>query len=140
MNREQAKTEIKRAILCTDYLQKSKNNMYCCPNCGSGHGKNGTGAVKYYADTNTWHCHACDKGGDVIDAYTLQEGCDYNTALLYLAARAGVTIDTRPTAAQEFTEAEKRPQNDATEEKERQPNSAEKSQQNENNGGTFNGY
>ena len=95
MNREQAKEIIKRDILSTDYLERSKNNLYCCPKCSSGHGNHGTGAVKYYSDTNTWYCHACHSGGDVIDAYSLQNACDYNTALSHLAARAGITIDSR---------------------------------------------
>lgn len=93
MDRETARNKIKQDLPCTDYLEKSKNNMYCCPICGSGHGTHGTGAVKYYQDTNTWHCHACDRGGDVIDAYMAATGSDYNAALSYLAARIGITID-----------------------------------------------
>lgn len=94
MNRETAKERVKQQIKCTDYLERSKNGMYCCPACHSGHGTHGTGAVKYYADTNTWHCHACDTGGDVIDLYEAQEGCTYNEALTTLAAIIGITIDT----------------------------------------------
>ena len=104
MNREQAREYIKANIPCTDYLEKSKNNMYCCPypDCNSGHGANGTGAVKYYPNTNTWTCHACGRGHDVIDAYMQANGCDHNTALSYLAARAGIQIDARTTAGQDF--------------------------------------
>ena len=116
MNREQAKAIIKQAIPCTDYLERSKNNMYCCPNCGSGHGANGTGAVKYYPEGNTWYCHACETGGDVIDAYTATIGGDYNAALQQLAIRAGITIE-RPTAADDFRAAtEKSPQRSAAHE------------------------
>lgn len=99
MDREQIKQEIKQRIPCADYLEKSKSYSahnqtgYCCPSCNSGKGQNGTGAVKYYPDTNTWYCHACDKGGDVIDAYQLRNGCDYKTAVSYLAAQLGLTID-----------------------------------------------
>lgn len=93
MNREQAKEIIKRDISCTDYLEKSKSGLYCCPICGSGHGSHGTGAVKYYPVGNTWYCHACNRGGDVIDAYQAIAGTDYNTALSFLAARAGITIN-----------------------------------------------
>lgn len=103
MKRENAKEEIKKQIRCTDYLEKSKNGMYCCPLCHSGHGTHGTGAVKYYSDTNTWHCHACDNGGDVIDLYEAQEGCSYNEALTTLAASIGITIDaTRASAQSDF--------------------------------------
>lgn len=113
MNRDQAKEIIKRDILCTEYLAPAPNYRQhsdgtatglCCPACGSGthRGNKSTGAVEYYANTNTWRCHICRKGGDVIDAYQLQHNCDYNTALSSLAARAGVEIDSRPTAAQDF--------------------------------------
>lgn len=121
MNREQAKEIIKRDVSCTDYLEQSKNNMYCCPICHSGHGNNGTGAVKYYPATNTWHCHACNEGGDVIDAYRAANGCDYNEAISFLAARAGITIDSRPTAADDFkTDRTERPQSDEKLKKDRQ--------------------
>lgn len=102
MNREQAREYIKANIPCTDYLERSKNNMYCCPypDCNSGHGTHGTGAVKYYPATNTWTCHACGRGHDVIDAYMQQNGCDHNTALSYLAARAGIEIDNAQAATE----------------------------------------
>lgn len=115
MDRETARQEIRSRIRCTDYLQPSKSGLYCCPqpDCGSGHGSNGTGAVKYYPDTNTFYCHACKRGGDVIDLYQLETGADYNTALSLLAQEIGVTIDPyRPTAAQDFAPA---PQNDPVE-------------------------
>lgn len=137
MNREQAKETIKRDILCTDYLEKSKNNMYCCPICNSGHGSNGTGAVKYYPNTNTWHCFSCDNGGDVIDAYRAANGCDYNTALSYLAARAGITIDQRPTAADDFkNDPVERPRSDENAEKVKQDDQQAKALQNANTGRT----
>lgn len=115
MNREQAKEQIKSSISCTDYLERSKGDMYCCPICGSGHGKKGTGAVKYYPATNTWHCHACDRGGDVIDAYTATTGSDYSTALYHLAAQAGITINEK--TAHETTA---KPQSDENQEKDKQ--------------------
>ena len=137
MNREQAKETIKRDIPCTDYLEKSKSGLYCCPICSSGHGSNGTGAVKYYPDTNTWYCHACNEGGDVIDAYRAANGCDYNDALLYLAARAGINIDQRPTAADDFkTDAIERPQSDFISEKDTQHSQQTKAPQNANTGRT----
>ena len=140
MNREQAKEIIKRDISCTDYLERSKNNMYCCPlqDCNSGHGQHGTGAVKYYPDTNSWHCHACNRGGDVIDAYTTATGSDYNTALQELAARAGITIDGRQDAAADFAEYadsdEIKPQRGENGQKDKQPGKSIKGAQNENNG------
>lgn len=112
MNRDQAKEIIKRNVLCTEYLAPAPNYRQhndgtatglCCPACDSGtHGRDSDGAVTYYAETNTWFCFACRKVGDVIDAYQLQHNCDYNTALSSLAARAGIEIDSRATAAQDF--------------------------------------
>lgn len=92
MDRENARQEIRSRVKCTDYLQKSKSGMYCCPFCGSGTGPHGTGALKVYP-TNTWTCHACSKSGDVIDLYQQQTGTDYNTALSLMAESIGITID-----------------------------------------------
>ena len=93
MDRESTRQEIRRLIPCTKYLEKSKNGLYCCPFCGSGHGDHATGAVKYYEDTNTWYCHACRKGGDVIDLYMEITGKDYNTAISELADQLHITIE-----------------------------------------------
>lgn len=117
MDRETAKSEIRRQVRCTDYLQKSKSGLFCCPFCGSGSGSNGTGALKVY-DTNTWTCFSCNRSGDVIDLYQNETGADYNTALSLLADEIGITIDLyRPTAAADFAPAPKndpveRPQSD----------------------------
>ena len=103
MDRETARQTIRSRISCTEYLQKSKSGLYECPFCGSGSGSNGTGAVKYYDVTNTWHCFSCDRSGDVIDLYQQATGADYNAALTGLAAEIGIAISPyRPTAATEF--------------------------------------
>ena len=93
MDREQAKQEIKQRIRCEEFLKKSKGaGMYCCPFCGSGTGKNGTGALKVY-DNNTFKCFACDNHGDVITIYAEIEHLFFNEALTELANIAGITID-----------------------------------------------
>lgn len=107
MNREQAKEKIKKDVPCTDYLEKSKGNMYCCPYCKSGHGQSGTGAIKYYPETNSWTCHACHKSGDVIDLYMAQRECDFNTALYDLSAEIGIPIERGAGNAQNDFKAEK---------------------------------
>jgi len=102
MNREDAKQEIRRRARITDYLEKSKGGLYCCPFCGSGHGAHKTGAVKYYPETNTICCFgACDKKSyDIFDIYMNQYGADYNTALQMLAGEIGIEIDPyKPDAA-----------------------------------------
>lgn len=138
MNREQAREYIKQNIPCTDYLEPAPNHRgnhgYCCPYCGSGtHGNKSTGAVNYYADTNTWCCFACskDKSRDVIDAYRAATGSDYNTALSFLAERIGITIDSGTTAAQDFTDNRtERPQSDESRQKDKSPDEPEKIAQN----------
>lgn len=124
MTRENAKNEIRARISCKDYLTKSKGGLYCCPVCGSGTGIHGTGAVKVY-DNNTWYCHACQTGGDVIDLYQRNTGKGFNEALEDLAGLLGITIDRsdggtapeRPRSretertSKEHEEAAKAPQN-----------------------------
>ena len=94
-DREQLKEEICSGIRCTDYLQKSKNGLYCCPLCHSGKGNNGTGAVKYYPETNTWYCHSCEneklrgRWGDALDLIMYDRGVGYNEALKIGAAAIG---------------------------------------------------
>lgn len=102
MNREEAKQIIRERVRITDYLEKSKGGLYCCPFCGSGHGTHKTGAVKYYSDTNTICCFgACGKKSyDIFDIYMNKYGADYNTALQTLAGEIGIEIDTyKPDAA-----------------------------------------
>ena len=128
MTRDEARQEIRNRIDGRRYLTKSKNGLYCCPKCGSGTGKNHSGALNYYEDTHTWTCFACKgKGeqnysGDVIDLYMITTGTDYNTALHDLADELGITIDPyRATAADDFAdrapirkEALEAPQSDAS--------------------------
>lgn len=102
MNREEAKQIIRERVRITDYLEKSKGGLYCCPFCGSGHGTHKTGAVKYYPETNTICCFgACGKKSyDIFDIYMNKYGADYNTALQTLAGEIGIEIDPyKPDAA-----------------------------------------
>lgn len=98
LTRDEAREKILHDIPCTDYLEKARNGGYVCIYCGSGKGEHGTGAVKYYRDTNTCACFACadgsDKGRkfDVLDLMQHYEHCDYNTALKIGADKLGLTI------------------------------------------------
>lgn len=98
LTRDEARGKILHDIPCTDYLEKARNGGYVCIYCGSGKGEHGTGAVKYYRDTNTCACFACadgsDKGRkfDVLDLIQHYERCDYNTALKMGADKLGLTI------------------------------------------------
>lgn len=93
MDRETAKETIKRQISVRKYLKKAEQGSYCCPFCGSGTHKGGTGALAYYEDTNTVHCFSCGKTADSIDIFMEGMGCDFNTALLCLADELHITID-----------------------------------------------
>lgn len=105
MNRETARQEIRSRISCKDFLEKSKNGFYCCPFCPSGHGPNGTGALKLY-DTNTWTCFSCHKSGDVIDLYQQANNVGYNEALSLMAQEIGLTIDKPEVYGGKYTSAE----------------------------------
>lgn len=48
---------------------KRKDNIYNCPLCKSGTGKNKTAAFTIYPETGSWFCHACKQGGSIIDLY-----------------------------------------------------------------------
>ena len=92
MDRELVREEIRKNISCIKFLTKSKNNMYCCPFCGSGTKKNGTGALKLY-DSNTWTCHSCQKSGDVIDLMQEYYHTDYNETLTIGSDILNIEID-----------------------------------------------
>lgn len=81
-------------------------NMYVCPFCGSGTGKSKTGALSLDAKTHytTWHCFACDRGGDVFDyvgeMYKLDE---FSQRVKKAAEIVGVRVedDARPMEGQD---------------------------------------
>jgi len=55
-----------------DYVEniteKSKGKNYICPLCGSGTGKNHTGAFSIDTkDPTKWKCFSCDESGDIFD-------------------------------------------------------------------------
>ena len=65
-------SEIKRHLI--DYVEeittKSKGrNQYICPICGSGTGKNSTGAFTFYPENNTYYCFSCENSGDIFSLY-----------------------------------------------------------------------
>ena len=93
MDKEQARRLIRERISCAEFLEKSKDGFFCCPFCDSGNGKNQTGALWLYNETNTFYCHSCERWGDVIDLYRRRTGASFPEALQALASTAGVTID-----------------------------------------------
>ena len=91
MNRQEA-TEVAKEYLesyvesITDHSAKGNRKAYVCPICGSGTGRNKTGAFTITPDGLKWKCFACDRGGDTLDLIGYVEDIsDYKTKI----ARAG---------------------------------------------------
>ena len=88
-NFEQFKTKeaLKNYILT--FTEKSKErNKYICPFCGSGKGKNGTGALSIdnRRGGTTWTCFSCGHHGDIFDfAGYLNDTTDKNEQLQIVA-------------------------------------------------------
>ncbi|MBC9708003.1 MAG: toprim domain-containing protein [Enterococcus sp.] len=87
MNRQEA-TEVAKEYLesyvesITEHSAKGNRKAYVCPLCGSGTGRNKTGAFTITKDGLKWKCFACDKGGDTLDLIGYVEGIDdYNSKL-----------------------------------------------------------
>lgn len=95
-SREEARKAINGRPL-TDFValqasRKAGRNMYCCPVCGSGTGRNGTGAFHIYPDSNRVFCYAgncfTDKGEDTLGALKIIWQCDETEAI----KRAGYSL------------------------------------------------
>ena len=96
MQRQNAREELKLKL--EDYVKsitpKSKGaNMYVCPLCKSGSGKNKTGAFSI-KDKISWKCFSCNNGGDIFDLIGMVEGITSHNEQLEKAGQIfGITID-----------------------------------------------
>lgn len=73
----QLKGQLKTYVLMI--TKKSKSGNYICPLCGSGTGKNGSGAFSIQPDGKSWTCFKCNQHGDLLDLIGLKEGItDFN--------------------------------------------------------------
>lgn len=62
-------------------LDRSKGrDKYCCPFCGSGTGKNGTGEFSIMKDRIHWGCRVCGRHGDIFDLYAAINKTDTKTS------------------------------------------------------------
>lgn len=70
-----------------EITEKSKGRQYICPCCGSGTGKNKTGAftLNPATDFTTWTCFACGQKGDIFELYQKINHCDFQTAIRELS-------------------------------------------------------
>lgn len=114
MNRQEA-TEVAKEYLesyvesITEHSSKGNKRAYVCPLCGSGTGRNKTGAFTITPDGLSWKCFACDKGGDTLDLIGYVEGIDdYNSKLKRAGELFNVTIDI---PAREYQNQDKTAQN-----------------------------
>ena len=109
MTRQQIRDEINRRPI-TDFVplersQKAGANMYACPVCGSGKGRNKTGALHIYPDTMRVICYSgklcfTDKGEDTLGALRTIWKCDEAEAI----RRAGYSLDDSPAPQPKQTE------------------------------------
>ena len=92
LTRQEAIAQIKKDLDCRTMLTPSKGGLFVCPYCGSGTGSNGTGAMKYYPETNTTYCHKCNRSADPLDLLREVEELDFNGALQEGARRLSFSI------------------------------------------------
>ena len=114
MNRQEA-TEVAKEYLesyvenITEHSAKGNRKAYVCPICGSGTGRNKTGAFTITPDGHSWKCFACDRGGDTLDLIGYVEGIDdYNSKLTRAGELFNMTIDA---PAREYQNQDKTTQN-----------------------------
>ena len=91
MDRQTATEAVKERLTeyvesITDHSSKGNKRAYVCPICGSGTGRNKTGAFTITKDGLKWKCFACDRGGDTLDLIGYLEDIDDYSAKVTRAA------------------------------------------------------
>ena len=116
MDRQTATEAVKERLTeyvesITDHSAKGNRKAYVCPLCGSGTGRNKTGAFTITPDGHSWKCFACDRGGDTLDLIGYVEDIsDYKTKI----ARAGTLFNLDIEAPAEYQNQDKTAQNTDT--------------------------
>ena len=95
----------------TDHSRKGNKKAYVCPLCGSGTGRNKTGAFTITKDGLKWKCFACDRGGDTLDLIGYLEDIDDYSAKV---TRAGELFNLDIKAPAEYQNQDKTAQNTDT--------------------------
>ena len=99
MDRQTATEAVKERLTeyvesITDHSAKGNRKAYVCPLCGSGTGRNKTGAFTITPDGHSWKCFACDKGGDTLDLIGYVEDIsDYKTKIARAAELFNLDIE-----------------------------------------------
>lgn len=81
-----------------EITEKSKGNMYICPLCKSGTGTHKTGAFNIIPSSNgtAWKCHACGRGGTIIDLYAMVNSIDTKEAIKQLLKKYSSSGTPKP--------------------------------------------
>ena len=91
----------------TEKDRRAGNNMYKCPLCGSGTGRNHNGAFSITRDGKAWKCFSCNQGGDIFTLISLHEGLsDFKAQVKRAEEIAGnkmFTVYTKKTEKAEVT-------------------------------------
>ena len=77
----------------TEPSRRGGVNAYVCPLCGSGTGRNKSGAFFIYEDGTKWKCHACGESGDIFDLVEKCESIDKASAFQRVKELYGLTDD-----------------------------------------------
>lgn len=90
---EEVKSQASLRRFCEENLERV-GHTYACPCCGSGTGRNHTSAFTIYEEDGreSWKCHACGEGGDILDLYGVVRGCedDFGEKIRGVAEFAGI--------------------------------------------------
>ena len=99
MDRQTATEAVKERLTeyvenITEHSAKGNRKAYVCPICGSGTGRNKTGAFTITKDGLKWKCFACDRGGDTLDLIGYVEDIsDYKTKIARAAELFNLDIE-----------------------------------------------
>ncbi len=93
--KEQLKTFLIEYVKEITPQSKTNQNQFVCPFCSSGLGTHQTGAFTVYPETNSYHCFACGKSGDIFNLYgEINKINDFKTILNELANKYKVYVPT----------------------------------------------
>ncbi len=113
---KQAVSVMDLAERLADKLRRSGNTF--TTNCLLPDHEDKTPSFVIYANSNSWYCHGCLHGGDVVDLARLAWGydeCDVGVAAAYLLMEFGFDVPSRP-ASWHRKQKRQRPTRDAVEE------------------------
>ena len=81
--------------------KSSGKNQYICPICGSGTGKNATGAFTFYPKTDSYYCFSCQASGDIFNLYAKINHLDIKTDFQQIKTELAEKYRTFPDIPQE---------------------------------------